>query len=264
MATRNKKAPETAMVKWQEELAKVAAKQAGAEKPVDGIKSIRIQGSTLMVDDEPVEGNELEVVVLTGVHVNTYYDRPYSPDDKSPPTCYAYGDPEADDPEAGMAPHEAAAEPQHDNCAECPFNQWGSNGRGKACQNRRRLALIPSSALEEGVEGADMRVFSLSPTNIKHWSKYLRRITTDLDDPRPSWGVITRIAAHPDPKTQYRLTFERVGEVDFSEVDFNAMKQRVAEANEALTQPWPEPTEEAPPPRKKAPARKAPTRSKKF
>lgn len=282
MATRKKKTTpakaDTAMVKWDEELAAIAAQQAGTEKPSESIKAVRIQGSTLMVDDEAVPDNLLDVVVLAGVPVNTYYEGPYDLRSPQAPLCYAYGDPTSDDPEASMKPHPEAKEPQHDNCAECPWNQWGSDGRGKACKNGRRLGLLSADAVED-LAGAETRVLNVSPTNIKHWAKYLRRVTTDLDSPRPTWGVVTRLQTVPDPKSQYRLTFERLDDVDFTKVDFTQMKHLVGEAVESMTQPFPEPSEEEVAPRKKAPARKAPaarstaakttarkapTRSKKF
>src|SRR5690606_23859099 len=116
----------TALVKYKDRLKAMAKRVETAEKVTGGgFPKIEIQSANFLIDERPVEGNELEVVILTAIHANTVYEDEWDPGEVSLAVCYAFGDPKADDPEAEMAPHPEAEEPQHDNCAECPMNQFG-------------------------------------------------------------------------------------------------------------------------------------------
>jgi hypothetical protein len=68
-----------------------------------------------------------------------------------------------------MGPHpsmqaDANFQPQSDLCKTCEHNQWGSadKGRGKACQNRRRLTMIPAGVFmpKRGSRDFDLEIFT--------------------------------------------------------------------------------------------------------
>ena len=138
----------TALVKWEEELAKQAEVAAGMEANVGGGQFFSMQGGQLKFNDNPVPGNQMAVIILDHILENVFYDGDFDPNNPQPPTCFAFGRSDDD-----MAPHEtvvAEGQAQNETCNGCPFNQWGSadKGRGKACRNTRRLAMIPAGTLD--------------------------------------------------------------------------------------------------------------------
>src|SRR5690606_11680321 len=74
----------------------------------------------------------------------TFYKNGYEEGSAEKPTCYSHD---------GLKPAADAAEPQASACLACPHNVWGSrvteNGsKGKACQDYRRLCVVPSGQLD--------------------------------------------------------------------------------------------------------------------
>lgn len=219
----------TEIVNYDKQWADQAAKYAEQEKLVGGT-FISTRGGTLSVGEETMPGNQMAVIVLDVVMENTFYEGKFDADNKQPPLCYAFGR-SADE----MAPHESMQidpeyfVPQANSCLECPHNAWGSaeKGRGKACQNRRRLALIPAGYFEQKrgsrdttlhlfddakhFQQADIAYLKLPVTSVTAWSKYVNQVAANFN--RPPHGVVTRIWIEPDQKTQYKLCFEMIEEV---------------------------------------------------
>lgn len=259
------KKPGTAVVPWKEEMAAAARKAAAAEKNSGGgsiLQKVGVQGGVLTVDDQPVPGNALDVIVLQTTHHNAYYAGAYNPRVKSIPVCYSYGERDSEDPEAGMAPHPESKEPQDEGqgCEACWANQMGSadTGRGKACKNIRQLALVTADAADsaEAMEAAEVRTLSLPVTSVKYWANFVKKTAEDLT--LPYWGVVVRVTAMPDPKTQFAVKFAFVSVVDF-DADaglYEALKAKMDPLYDEMTQPYKEPTEEAAPQARAAPARK--------
>jgi hypothetical protein len=112
-----------------------------------------------------------------------------------------------------MAPHADSAKPQCKLCKDCPMNQFGSaeKGKGKACQNTARVALVPAGAIDTIVteEVAFMKVPVMSVANL---SGYAQQLAQTLK--RPPFAVVTRIGTVPDPKSRFRITFEVVEQID--------------------------------------------------
>ena len=235
------KKPGTAIVPWEAEMAARAQKAAKQEKPLGSYKSISTRGGFLKVDDELVDDNELDIVVIGALHENQFYTEKFNPDNPTVPACYAYSDPEAEDPEDGMKPHEEAEEPQHDNCAECPHNQFGSadTGRGKACKNVRRLMVVTADAIEdaETLAEAEMRRLTVPVMSGKNWGKFVRAVADDVG--RDYAGVVCKLKVKPDPKSQFVLTFEFVEKIDFDSELWAALEKKREEAFTALQQPYP-------------------------
>lgn len=208
--------------RWAEQ-----AERFAETEPTTGQTYLSTKGGRFTIGDQDL-GTEICVVVADAVRENVLYEGKYDADVKNPPLCYAYGFAERD-----MVPHESMEDhpelfvPQSDDCASCPLNKWGSaeKGRGKACQNRRRLALIPAGYFHEpqrrgGVSelevytdeahyvNADLVTLKLPVTSVKNWAKYVKKITDTAR--RPPYGVVTRIAIVPDKKDQYHLEFEMI------------------------------------------------------
>jgi hypothetical protein len=225
----------TSMVKWEEEL----ARQADIAAAVTGTASgtfISFRGGIITVDKNPVPGNKLESVVLAHCFENAFYTGKYDPESPTPPVCFAYGVAkpgmsveQLENIEASMAPHEKSTQPQHKTCSGCPQNEWGSadQGRGKACGNKRRLAIIPGDdeALKDATSIAAQKVyFAKTPvTSGKNWDGYVKTIAKTLR--RPPLGVVTVITAAPDAKKQFVVNFDVKAKIDGAE-QFEALVEK--------------------------------------
>jgi len=218
----------TAVAKWDEKLAAMAQEYASGEHV--GGDFLSLKGGVLLFQDEPMPGNQILCVILDAVTERTYYDTKYEAGGENlPPRCYAFG--RAGD-KTPLAPHpsmQADLEyfiPQNDECATCPHNEFGTSntGRGKACSERRRLALLPAgyftprkgsrdfdAHLIEDVahyEAADIALLKLNVMSVKDWARYVTTLSSA--EHLPPMAVITRIYVEPDPKSQFRVKFEMV------------------------------------------------------
>lgn len=246
MAT-SKKATGKALVNWDEELAKRAAAAASKEKGGEG-SFIGTRGGILKYQGVEIPGNKLKVIVLHSIHENKFYPGKFDPNNTAPPTCYAFGEEEGE-----MRPHEDVEEPQSDICATCPMNAWGSgsedgNPRGpKACKNTRRIAVIPASALKDGIAKAEIAYVSPPVTSVKAWKGYIRSVNETFNV--PLWAVITEISLVPDSDTQFKMKFDMVSQIGKEHMEeLMAASDRQADT---IAFPYPPPSEAppAPPPR---------------
>jgi len=252
----------TALEKYREKMAAKASAYASEEKT--GGSFISIRGGVLTFGEEELPGNEMLVVVLDAIHENTYYDTKFDPDSVLPPKCFAFGRSEKE-----MEPHENVPDPddaegsffelQAGQCSECPHSQWGSadTGRGKACSNRRRLAVIPAGRFVAGKKRRDteMEVFEdpdhfrkadiaflkLPVTSTKNWSKYVHMLNKEHQ--APPFAVLTHIYVEPDPKTQYKVHFDCIEVVEDEDI-LDILFARNEEAMDMIIQPYEEPSEE--------------------
>lgn len=244
--TATKKAPGKAMVSWDEELAKQAALASGMEASTSlGGNFISARGGVLSYKDANIPGNKMNVVVLDHMLENVYYEGRYDPENPSPPSCFAFGRDDND-----MAPHELASDPQNDKCKTCPMNQWGSaeQGRGKACKNSRRLALITEGDLKD-IENAEVAFLKLPVTSVKNWAGYVRQVADQFK--RPPLGVLTEISVVPNAKTQFEIKFRLLGTIDGGD-DIGALLDKKKSVQQQLFQPYQPRDEEEQPARKPA------------
>ena len=135
------------------------------------------------------------VVIIASVQERTYYPNAYQAGQVEAPTCYSYGD----------APHPEAIAPQADTCAECPHNQWGSNGRGKACKERIKIAFTPK-------DGGPIVTMRAPVTSTANFGKYLsaekvhgfvaslQHETTLKASRHPKWQNVTQVEYEVGPK----------------------------------------------------------------
>lgn len=254
----------TELTPFRQQLEQQAAVYAEQEHLVGGT-FLSLRGGELSFADEVMPGNQVCVIVLDAIRENTYYEGKYDTDQPAAPTCYAFGRGDGQD----MAPHESMQsapdyfKPQAELCHGCAHAEWGSadTGRGKACQNRRRLALIPAGfytpkrgsrdfALEifddpKHFQSADVAYIKLPVLSVKEWSKYVVQLSTSLR--LPPHGVITRLFVEPDAKAQYKVGFEVIEEV--SEALLPIIMERHAQAEAAIIQGYAPPTGEPTPQR---------------
>lgn len=137
----------------------------------------------------------MTVVVLDFVSVNKFYDRPYDEKEITPAACYAVGN-----VISSLAPVDASPAKQAETCSECPNNEFGSKGRGKACSNTRLLAVVAGAGDSALDPKSPMWLLEVSPTGIKAWDAYVSSVRTQFNV--PPIGVITEISF--DPNVDYQ------------------------------------------------------------
>lgn len=253
MAT--KKPTTTAVAKWDEELARQAKLAAAVEESTATGNFFSLKGGILAFNDAPVPNNEMAVVILDGVLENVYYEGKYDPDTPSSPLCFAFGR-----DEKAMTPHELvfkAGNNQSDKCQGCKHNEWGSadTGRGKACRNTRRLALIPAGTMEAGrfkawddpehLEKAAIAYMKLPVTSVKGYAAFVKQVANALS--RPPHAVYTKVKVLPDAQTQFKVVFEPLSTIP-NEL-LGIVMARNDEASKAIEFPY-IPFEEAPAPQR--------------
>lgn len=238
------KKPGTALMPWEDEMRNRAQRTAKAEAVTGLTKRLSTRGGILAIDETPLEDNELRVIIIGYVHENQYYTEAYNPNTPTVPSCYAFSEPDAEDPEGGMAPHEEAEGKQGDDnglCAACWANQMGSAdvGRGKACKNIRRLAVITEDALEsaEALRDAEVRMLNVPVMSVKNWSKFANAINDDMA--RPPEAVVCLIKVVPDAKSQFQITFKFEELINFDQELWDAMNKKRDEVNKELIAPYP-------------------------
>lgn len=225
--------------KWEKELAKKASKQSAREKSRGGgmQNKISIKKRRYTIGGEKL-GREMDVVIIDFIYLNTLYKGKYDPDKPNVPSCFAMSTGEnAGDDGDEMVPHKNVRRPPADACADCPMNEWGSGkGRAKACQGRRRLALIHADDIKsvEDVEEAEIAIIDLPVTGVKHWAKYLKTLENELH--RPSYSVVTHMAFDQDeswPVPTYELG-EKIKDKEIVE----AIEARIDEAQKLALEPF--------------------------
>lgn len=157
-----------------------------AERAKDFQKTVQApQGRKIVIDNKTGNiiapgdinlGQEVRLIVVDFCSANRFYPGKYDPSNVVPPVCFSF-DRVIDD----MAPEEEAPEPQHENCKKCPHNQWGSNGRGKACKNTRELAVVLADELEDPDYEPELFHVSIAPASIKHFDAAVTQIHNLFD-----------------------------------------------------------------------------------
>lgn len=206
-----------AIVRWDEELAKQAEVAVSMEANAGGGQFFSVKGGLLTWNDAPLPNNQMGVVILDSILENVFYAGKYDADNPSGPSCFAFGRDEKD-----MTPHPVAVEAgsaEKGPCLGCPLNEWGSadTGKGKACRNTRRLAMIPAGTFNQAGKFeviTDLEHFASTPvgymklpvTSVKGYAGFVKQVAGALK--RPPHGIITKVKVVPDPKTQFKVVFE--------------------------------------------------------
>lgn len=247
------------VTKYDEQFAQMAQQYAGTERA--GGDFLSTKGGVLTFDGEALPGNQMCVILLDIVRERTYYTTKYSADadQNLPPVCYAFGRSDEE-----MAPHASMQadltyfQPQHHECMTCPMNEWGTadTGRGKACSERRRMAILPAGYYVpkrgsrdfdlhmfdeiEHYQTADIAFLKLPVTSVKDYARYVTQLSSSHR--RPPLGVITRVYLEPDPKTQFRVKFEMLELLP--DDMFETIMERHEEAKNSIVFGYPPPSGE--------------------
>lgn len=239
----------TEVADWEKRLEQDAEKAADQEKGGGIGKSFSFKGGILSFDGAPIKGNQIAVIVVGSMIEKAYYTGRYDANNPEPPVCFAL-----DTDAENLAPvPEDVAELQNDECATCQWNVFGSAdvGRGKACKDVRRVAMIPAGTIEKNgdvtvvddvktIEKAEMAFAKLPPTSLTAWAGFVRNLSATMK--RPPHGVFSILRVEQDNVNQFKVIFEPVELIDKKLL--GAVYARHEEAMVALKQPYTYPTDE--------------------
>jgi len=256
---------------WEKQMAEQAEVAAKMEAGVGGGQFFKLQGGTLSFGGAPMPDNRMAVIILGSILENVHYEGAYDPESNTGPDCFAFGTTEEE-----MIPHKDVVDPVHPTCTGCPNNQWGTadRGKGKACRNTRRLAVIPAGILDKAgdfeafenagdLESEPIAYLKLPITSVRGYATMVKQVAGVFK--RPPHGVFTKVEVIPDEKTQFKVVFETLGKVPNKLLSL--VMERHAEAVEAIDFPYTPPDDDDVKPQKrkknvkkaaaKKPARKA-------
>lgn len=211
---------------WEKELAAHAAEASEQLSGTGGGSFISTRGGRFTFQDAELP-TPLRVVILGSLRENNYYEGDFDPDNPQSPVCFSVADPNlpASEQEGAMVPHETAPDKQAETCDSCPMNRFGSaeRGRGKACKNTVRLAVVSADNLDD-VANNEPALMRLPVTSIKGFKGYVDKLSKVLN--RPPFGVLTDLDTEPDNKDQYHVTFQMVDPINDRTVGQAILEQR--------------------------------------
>ncbi len=122
--------------------------------------------------ESPDTEKEIEGVIVHHHPINAYWAEEYTGGNE-PPDC------------ASMDGKVGTGSPGG-NCKTCPMNEWGSgsDGKGKACQNRRRVYILRKDEMFP-------LLISLPPTSLQNFSNFISR--SILQKALRSYSVVSKV-----------------------------------------------------------------------
>lgn len=153
--------------------------------PSGGGLAFEVPGET---EDDTESITELAGVILDHNPVNAYWAEKFAGGNESP-DCSSY------DGRQGLVRETGELR----NCENCPYNQFGSDGAGKACKNMHRVYL-----LREG--NPVPLILTLPPTSLKYLRNYIAK--SILLKGFRCWQVITKITLKKE-KSKDGITYSR-------------------------------------------------------
>lgn len=219
------------VAKWDAELAKFAKEDGDREKTPVG-QFISVRGGRITIGGNTLKEDSIDVVVLDFVFENDYYVGKFDPKKPRSPVCYAMAHKEDD-----MKPHEKSEDPQSKSCNGCKWNEFGSSkrGKGKACKNIRRLALLSADGLDaDSLKTGAIQYLRVPVTSTKGWAHYAKGLSTNYG--LPAFAVITTITVTPDEDDQFKVSFQMKEPLDKKLIP-HALKRR-GEVSEQIMFPY--------------------------
>lgn len=230
-----------------EKMYAVDAKAAADAAPVvGGVPIISTRGEQFQIGENLLP-DVLELIVVAEGVLNIYYDSEYDPDNKAPPACFAVAvaDKNVD---ATIVSHETSPNRQGGKdfkCLGCEMNAYGTaeRGKGKACANKRNLAVVfaDDKAIKSGEGTPTWGFLQLPPTSLSDWGKFIQGL--DRVERRPPHGVIIKFTF--DRKNPNERLRKRVIAIGYQKIDdprtamsVNALRKEILESG-ALTRPIP-------------------------
>jgi len=160
----------------------------------------------VMPDESKIE--KFEGIILDQHAANAWWEKKMSSGGAAAaPDCYSLD---------GITPDLTLPKCQSDKCANCKQNQFGSDGKGKACKNMKRLHILMEGSLLP-------RRLTVPPTSIRSFENYM----TSLVDRGLPYAAIVSIFSLAKKTSE---TFE-YAEVKFTKDRVLAKEELVQVAN---------------------------------
>ena len=153
-------------------------------------------------DDPEAPANYVDAIFVKSNPALTkvFYLKGYEEGSAAKPDCFSND---------GVRPDPGAPAPQAKSCTTCPHNAFGSgqNGKGKACADTRRVAVVALSSLDDPMllripAGSFKNLVKytshLSARNIKSVAAVLTRIKFDANEATPKLVLSPRALLGPD------------------------------------------------------------------
>lgn len=166
---------------------------------------IKYRGEELLLKNEQGAPYPNLDIVVVGVSPNIskqWYEKNFTEGSDEAPDCFSVD---------GVVPDPSSPKRQSPTCAVCPLNAWGSRvsdqgKKGKACQDSRRIAIVPLGDIDNETYGGPMmlRLPPMSLNNFANYAALLERRGASLE------VVGTRLGFDYDVAYP-RITFDVVG-----------------------------------------------------
>ena len=159
---------------------------------------------TRELDGEQVPAAALEVVIVAANPnlSKVWYAKGFEDGQNAKPDCFSND---------GVKPDASSEDPQAKKCVTCPKNIWGSgsNGKGKACGDSRRIAIAAPDQINEPML---LRVPAASLKPLADFDRKLQNRGATFD------SVVTKIKFDMEEATP-KLVFVPVGFLDEHQVE---------------------------------------------
>jgi len=216
----------------KERLMAQAAAMADRVMPPGG-NTISLAGNKFKLPSGVTTQDPQRFFIVDFVSEHRFFDRPFDKENPVPPACAAVGlNPRQ------LVPFGESPAIQADSCGECPNNQFGSSGKGKACSNHRTIALVPADAIEglskkdaiEALQQAPLWVLRTPPTSIRAFDSYVASLQSRFQLPPVAFDTVVSLDLESDWPV---LKFEVGGPNEY----FEPLAERQEEAQAMLMAP---------------------------
>jgi len=136
------------MTKLQTQLAAELAELNKKVAPPSGHR-ISLKGKVFSMPNGGTSPGPINAVILDWRSINVFYPGTYNAQKIETPVCFAVANNIGD-----LKPSPNCADPQSKECEGCKRNAWSSapgGGRGRACKNTIRVAIVPPDAKDDTV-----------------------------------------------------------------------------------------------------------------
>lgn len=211
--------------------AQIKAQQMLLSKIKVSSKFISFKGGNIIIDKKVIPHAKTDVIVLGLLTERAYFPGAFDPEVRQSPACYAYASMEEDEDE--MSPHEEAKDPQSEGCADCQWNKFGTadKGRGKACRESIRVALLPA---QKNLAKADIWHARIPITSVPAFKDFANTI---FEMGKPLYSVVAELSVVPDVKSFFKINWNPKKAVSEEDFDIAHQKAKTAIANIAFPYP---------------------------
>ena len=137
--------------------------------------NVKYQGVKTLITRNDVHGDgskdpaaSLEVVIVKSspIITKTWYEKGWEDGSNNPPDCFSSN---------GITPDANVPKKQNNICKTCKWDAFGSRAqegfRGKACQDNRRIAIVPAKDIDNEAFGGPM-LLRVPPASLKELVKH--------------------------------------------------------------------------------------------